>query len=335
MTYKKGDITVKLIDGLLDEDWDNFVDESNNGTIFHKLRFLSYHHEDRFDWHNLLFLKEGKIIALLPGAILDKVYYSPMGASYGGFVYKKAKFEELEKIVDAFLEYCRVNGIRAVQLGLAPGLYAKRANEILEYLLYYKGFVCKRSLLSNVSDLSLFPDTDDYESLLQKISQPSRGQMRQSLEANITVEINEDYEDFYPIILKNKKKFEAKATHSLEDLQRLQSLFPENLKLFMAYIGDERIPAAGVSLFICNKQAALAFYICQDYEFQRYRVVKRLLLELIKWCKANKIAWLDLGISVDTGAENIMEPSRSLIQFKENVIRSTGFMRNSYYKKIS
>ena len=46
-------------------DWDDFVEHSNNGTIFHKQKFLSYHINRRFDDFSLIFKKRGKIIAVV------------------------------------------------------------------------------------------------------------------------------------------------------------------------------------------------------------------------------------------------------------------------------
>ena len=49
--------------------WDEFVDNSNNGTIFHKLSFLDYHDRGKFKRLNLVFKRDGKILALLSGEI--------------------------------------------------------------------------------------------------------------------------------------------------------------------------------------------------------------------------------------------------------------------------
>ena len=40
--------------------WDNFVPNSNNGTIFHLRSFLNYHPNNRFTDHSLIIEKKGK-----------------------------------------------------------------------------------------------------------------------------------------------------------------------------------------------------------------------------------------------------------------------------------
>ena len=49
--------------------WDDFVSKANNGTIFHTQRFLSYHPDDRFEHHHLIFDDRGKWAGVLPGAV--------------------------------------------------------------------------------------------------------------------------------------------------------------------------------------------------------------------------------------------------------------------------
>jgi len=65
--------------------WDNFINCSNNGTIFHYRSFLNYHENITFNDHSLLFYKEKKLVALLPAAVDDDSFSSHPGISFGGF----------------------------------------------------------------------------------------------------------------------------------------------------------------------------------------------------------------------------------------------------------
>src|SRR5262249_41782415 len=70
--------------------WRDFLASSSNGTLFHSLDFLAYHSRGRFEVHHLMFERPGKLLALLPAAIVSepwgRVLKSPYGASVGGFV---------------------------------------------------------------------------------------------------------------------------------------------------------------------------------------------------------------------------------------------------------
>ena len=85
------------------EEWDRFVLESNNGTMFHLQKFLDYHRPGKFKFNHLIFLEKDNIKAVLPGALTpDGLFESPVGASYGSIVTKDIKFAETMEIVSAF-----------------------------------------------------------------------------------------------------------------------------------------------------------------------------------------------------------------------------------------
>src|SRR5687768_9185111 len=90
-------------------EWEDFVKTSNNGTIFHTRKFLSYHSPDKFQDSSLIFTEDNKTIAVLPAASIErdgkKIFSSHQGASYGGFVYKdnlsiKQAFNLTEALID-------------------------------------------------------------------------------------------------------------------------------------------------------------------------------------------------------------------------------------------
>jgi len=56
---------------LTSEEWDEFINNSDNGTIFHKRKFFSYHPAGRFSDNSLVITKSNKIIALFPAALIQ------------------------------------------------------------------------------------------------------------------------------------------------------------------------------------------------------------------------------------------------------------------------
>ena len=74
-----------------DSEWDKFVDESDNGTMFHKRLFISYHPKGRFKDASVVIKKDKKILSVFPAVILERegkrILSSHGGASYGSFVY--------------------------------------------------------------------------------------------------------------------------------------------------------------------------------------------------------------------------------------------------------
>jgi len=303
------------------EKWDQFVLESNNGTIFHTQNFFDYHSARKFIFNHLLFIEKSNIVALLPGARIGNVYESPIGASYGSLVTKDVKFSEAMEMVSTLLEYGKKNGIKEFLLTSAPRIYEHHPNENLDFAMLWQGFSYD---LHYISSAIMLNGEDD---ILQRFQQTVRRNIRKTIKnPEIRVEINERYDQFYPILLDNKARHDIKPTHSYDDLMKLKDLMPNQLKLFMLYYQDK--PIAGSSLFLCNKTVALCFYNMLLYEFEHLKPIHRIMYEVVKWATENGFKYVDIGVSQDTKADNPMTPSMSLIDFKEKFDAKT-VMRNT------
>lgn len=310
----------------LKDKWDQFVLESNNGTIFHMQRFFDYHKPGKFTFNHLLFLHKGKIVALLPGSRIGDLYESPIGASYGSIVTKDVKFAEAMEIVSTLIDYGKKAGIKEFLLTSAPRVYEKNQNENLDFAMLWQGFNYDLHYIS--SAIKLDPETE----IISRFQQTVRRNIRKTLKnPDIRIEINERYDEFYPILIENKARHDVKPTHSLEDLLKLNELLPEKLKLFMVYFKDK--PVAGSSVFICNHIITLCFYNMLLYEYEHLKPIHRIMYEVVKWSTENGYKYLDIGVSQDTKADNPMTPSMSLIDFKEKFDAKT-VMRNTLRIKL-
>ncbi|MBI5729612.1 MAG: GNAT family N-acetyltransferase, partial [Ignavibacteriales bacterium] len=226
--------------------WDEFVLNSNNGTMFHLQKFFDYHTPGKFRFDHLLFVEKNKIAALLPGKLTDGLFESPIGASYGSIVTGDIKFAVAMELVSTLLDYGRKNGIKEFELTPAPMIYEKYQNQNLEFAMRWLGFSYKLHYISSAIKL------DKERDIIERLSPTTRRNVRKSLKnPAIRVEINERYDQFYPILIENKARHNVKPTHSYEDLLRLKELMPDNLKLFMVYLNDE--PIGGSSMFFANK----------------------------------------------------------------------------------
>lgn len=308
------------------EKWDKFVLESNNGTMFHLQRFLDYHTPGKFKFDHLIFLDKGNIVAVLPGSIIDGTFESPVGASYGSIVTKDITFAKAMEIVSTLLDYGRKNGIKEFVLTAAPMIYERYPNQSLDFAMLWQGFKYKIHYIS--SAIKLDKDRD----ILERFSPTIRRNIRKTFrDFKLRVEVNERYDEFYPILLKNKARHNVKPTHSYEDLLRLKELLPDRLKLFMVYYND--IPIGGSLMFYPNQYVALCFYNMLLYEYAEYKPIQRVMYEVVKDSTERGFRYVDIGVSQDTKAENPMTPSMSLIEFKEKFDAKT-IMRNTLYIKL-
>ncbi|RKY94498.1 MAG: GNAT family N-acetyltransferase [Ignavibacteriae bacterium] len=309
------------------EKWDKFVLESNNGTVFHTQKFFDYHTEGKFDFNHLLFVEKSNIVALLPGARISDLYESPIGASYGSIVTKDVKFAQAMEIVSALLEYGKEKRIKEFLLTSAPRIYENHPNENLDFAMLWQGFSYDLHYISSAIRLN------GEEDILSRFQQTVRRNIRKTMkDPDIRVEINERYDQFFPILLENKAKHDIKPTHSYDDLMKLKELMPDQLKLFMVYYKDK--PIAGSSLFLCNKTVSLCFYNMLLYEFEHLKPIHRIMYEVVKWSTENEFKYVDIGVSQDTKADNPMTPSMTLIDFKEKFDAKTVMRNTLLYKFI-
>jgi len=303
------------------EAWNGFVAASNNGTVFHNLDFLDYHPRDRFAFRHLMFFHDGELAAVLPGGISGRAYRSPLGASFGGFVVNEAiPFPAAVGVAEAFIGWCREQGLSEAVLTPPMQVYHRTFDEAMEYALLYKGFKVHCALYSSVIDFSRIRGKED-------LSRNTRHRINQSINRGVRIELSHDLDAFYPILLENKAKFGAKPTHTLEELKRIEALVPGMMTLCLAYHDHE--PVAGQLLFAANPRCVLNFYTMHRYEHHALHAVNAIVEFGLRWCVEHGYRWYDYGVSTDTSSSNPMEPSWSLVRFKESM-GSTGCMRVSY-----
>jgi len=306
------------------ERWDSFVLNSNNGTLFHLQRFLKYHSRS-FPWHHLLFLRKGEIQAVLPAARMGSVLESPIGASYGSFVTLDLSFESALELVDTFSDYCRSLAIERTLLTPPPFIYQSVLSQNIDYALAYRGFGFDKHYISHAIPLS-------GQDFFRTFQATARRYVRKYLrEREITVELSDDLDAFYPILIDNKSRHDVVPTHSLDELRKLKRLFPDRLVLFLVRRGKK--PIAGSLVFVCNTRVALCFYNMLLYEFEHLNPIHAVMYEVVTWASRQGFSWLDIGVSQDTKADNQMTPAMSLIRFKEK-FGARGILRSTFYNRF-
>ena len=325
-------ITVRKFTAKDTKDWDDFVNQSNNGTIFHLRSFLSYHIDRKFIDHSLIFEKKGRIIALFSAAEIKnngiKILHSHPGASYGGFIYHKLNFGESEGILESFEQYLLEQNFNETFFVSTPSIYSLDRDETLEYALLLGNYKPFEFYISSV--ITIYSDTEKNIKEIYRLKNRSRAYYEKIIQQNsITFKWENDFDTFYPILMENKKRHNAKPTHSLNELKKIDKILPGRLEILLMYTNKQAI---GGSLIInVNNETGIIFYNMVDYDYLKLQPAVLQTMEAIRHAAKNNLHYLDFGVSQDPMAENPLTPSRSLIKFKEETGAFT-IIRKAYKK---
>jgi hypothetical protein len=307
------EIRIVPFDPTYTKTWDDFVWQSNNGTLFHTRAFLAYHPPQRFHDESLLFFKAGKLLAVFPAATRpdenERVLRSHPGASFGGFVTgSHLAFHDAGRIITHFLAHCRERGYDGVDLTVPPQIYLDQPGNHLEFWLFQNGFRYRKREMTNFVPLNL-----PAGRVLELFSPEARRKVQRAQKLGVQVRDSDDMPAFYEILLENRKlRHNVQPVHSLEELITLRSMFPERIRLLTAHVENEMI--AGIVLFVCNSRAALSFYVGHREAFQQYRSVNLLFYEVMRWCTEQGLRFFDFG----TFTIN-MQPNQGLARFEEGL----------------
>lgn len=313
--------------GISNELWDNFVKNSDNGTMFHERKFLSYHPADRFEDFSGVVLKDDKLFSVFPATIREregkKILISHQGSSYGGFVYNSDfNFKDAHDVVEALVKYAKKLKCDAIQLTIPPMIYLSKYSNYLDFALYRNGFEYLKREVSSVVQL----DTEK-DQILNTFRSEARTAVKKSQKEGIEIVETERFDQYYEILKNNlRMRHNVNPTHSLEELLKLKLMYPTKIRLFGAFLGEKLI--AGVCNFSANDKVVLAFYISHNEEYQKYRPVNLLFYEIMKRYHEEGFKFLDFGIFTVN-----MDPNWGLGRFKEN-FGSRGIFRDTFYKEL-
>lgn len=297
--------------------WEDFVAGANNGTVFHTLKFLSYHPAERFKNHHLLIKENENIIALFPAVREDQTIISHQGASYGGFVLRNGiGSHDIYLTVGHLLEHLKSEGINKVILTQPPLVYCREPNQYIDFALMKHGFQYRKRELTAVIPL-------DVAEPMLAFHADARRSTKKAFREGITVRLSDDVAGYYDILKNNLgMRHNVSPTHTLSELVKLKNLLNDHIQLFGVFLKEKMI--GGMIVFIVNQNVILAFYISHDNRYQQYRPVNILFHEVIVWGRNRGFKYLDLG----TFTLN-MEPNWGLGRFKEN-FNARGFLRDTF-----
>jgi hypothetical protein len=328
---------IKYIEKEHFEIWDNFVNNSINGTIFHLRKFINYHHKDKFTDDSLLIFDGNKLISVFPAATVKKDYglilKSHPGTSYGGPVFSKSvPLKIIFDIIKAIEEYAISQDYNVIEFRESPKIFYRNPFDQLDFALLHNNYKREDEELSTCYPLKQYKGLS-IDEMLNKFDKSGRNKIRKNVRKALRNEVelkiipDNEIEIYYNILLTNLKKHNATPAHSLEEIRKLRQLFPERIKLYGVYKNNVLI--AGYVIFNINSKGNHVFYASIDYDYQDLRPTTFGLVMLQKKFADENYEYLNMGISTEDGGKTI---NWGLFDFKES-FNGTGILR-TYWQKF-
>lgn len=284
------------------DEWNSFVAKSKQGTFLFDRNYMDYH-ADRFLDHSLMVYRKGHLYALLPGNEHEQVFYSHQGLTYGGLLTtSKATTADIAETFKAINGYLHNQGFMTVVYKTIPWIYHELP---AEEDLYALTNICNARILVRHISSAIFLNRH------LPFNESRKSGIRKALRNGVEVRETNDLSAFWKILDENlENKYGAKPVHTLPELCLLKSRFPSNIRLFMAYRGNE---ALGGTLLYVSRQVVHTQYISASVEGKAIGVLDLLFDYLI-----NKKSWsepyFDFGKSSDGDGHDL---NASLIFQKE------------------
>ena len=232
------------------DEWDEFVKVSKNGTFLFLRAYMDYH-SDRFQDHSMMYYSEkGKLIALLPANGPSKSplkgdfthgeadialasspfkgdkkgsFYSHQGLTYGGFILApKIHMAEVEELFSTTLSYLRENGFKEWHYKQIPHIYHLLPSQEEDYCLWlHKATLEACNMMTAI----------DFTSPMDDICSSRKRTYHKKLNRQgYTITIDAEISDFWPILENNlMERFHSHPVHTLEEIELLKKRFPQNI----------------------------------------------------------------------------------------------------------
>ncbi len=225
------------------QEWDSFIGKSKNGTFLFNRGYMEYHN-DRFEDCSLLVYDNKKLRAVLPANVKDDILQSHGGLTYGGLISDGCMTTETAmEVFSEINKYLLEQGIEKVVYKPTPWIYHTLPAEEDLYAIIQ---VCGAKLISReISSTVYLPNRPKFSQLRRRCVNKARRN-------GIIVRESNDIATFWNILNANLEgRYGVSPVHTEKELSLLASRFPDSIKLFMAYDGEEAL--GGTLVFVMNE----------------------------------------------------------------------------------
>lgn len=271
--------------------WNQFIQASKNGTFLFQRSYMDYH-ADRFFDHSLIATSDaGQWLAVLPACEKEKVLSTHSGLTYGGWITNaNMTCPDMLLLFDQMLVYLALQAIVSVKYKTIPHIYHRLPAQEDLYALFRNNAVIDRRDTLSVLDLRVSPMTQERR------KRGAKKAAQRLVEIRLEQNSSQSYAEFWRCLESNLNlQFEQKPTHSLMEIQTLQTLHPNHIRLHTAFLDGEL--CAGVVVYLCEPVCHVQ-YISATSSGKQSGALDLLFMKLTSYYQEQKLFWyLDFGIS--------------------------------------
>ena len=277
------------------EEWNAFVAQSKNGTFLFDRRFMDYH-ANRFQDYSLMFYDEDRLLAVMPAHVDGDSLMTHGGLTYGGLVMSpKIRAAQVCELFRDLNDILRQDGFRRVVYKAVPWIYHQQP---AEEDLYALTSVCHAHLA--IRDISSVIVGDRK----MCFSGSRKDGIRKAHKKGLEVHESTDFAAFWRILNDNLTgKYGVHPVHSAAELELLNGRFPDQIKLYMVFDGEEQV--GGKVLFL-TPQVLHTQYISATPTGKAYGAIDLLFDELIHSVYAD-YRYIDFGKSTTSDSADLNE----------------------------
>ncbi|HEX5127106.1 MAG TPA: GNAT family N-acetyltransferase [Rhodocyclaceae bacterium] len=300
-------LTVSQFDPARDDaEWDELCQRAPMATLLHTRRFLSYH-GDRFeDQSRLVRDAAGKLIAALPAARhagQTGIVASHPGATFGGLIHNGDLLgKDLLHVLALIGKDFKASEFSALHYKAVPHIYHQWPSSDDLYALWRLGATVQRCDLSSTIDVSA-----------RRAPNARRRRALRKADA-VNLHISNDSENlaaFWSVLIETLGSRHGVApVHTLSEMQRLMTRFPEQMQLVTASI-DGKVEA-GVVLFL-SARVSHAQYIASSTSGREHNALDAIFEHCIVAAQERACRYFDFGISTEDQGRTL---NTGLYQYK-------------------
>lgn len=303
ITKEKTSIRVERYSGEKSAEWNEFVKNSKNGTFLFDRNYMDYH-ADRFTDCSLMFRDAGnKLIAVMPANLKDNALVSHGGLTFGGVVSnQRMRTPLMLEIFESLIEFAKNAGASRIVYKAVPHIYhAQAAEEDLYALFRHNAQLIKREASTTINLQERLP-----------VSKGRKWTINQSRKNKIEVRESLGFETFMRLEAEVlAAKYKVAPVHTAAEMCLLAERFPNNIKLFGAFLNGEML--AGTIIY-ASRTVAHAQYMAASAEGKQLCALDAILHELITAYYAEK-RYFDFGISTEKQGRYL---NVGLVEYKES-----------------